>query len=142
MDASPTINALFAQALREKLRFSTPQGTLSVEDLWDLPLTVNRSDRVSLDSLAQDLHQKLKEAEGNMVSFVKPTAKTDDRTQMSFDLVMFVLQTKLAERDAAEKARVNAETKQKLLGILARRQDAELEGKSADEIQAMIASLG
>lgn len=142
MDASPTINALFAQALREKLRFSTPQGTLSVEDLWDLPLTVNRSDRVSLDSLAQDLHRKLKEAEGNVVSFVKPTAKTDDRTQMSFDLVMFVLQTKLAERDAAEKARVNAETKQKLLGILARRQDAELEGKSADEIQAMIASLG
>jgi hypothetical protein len=30
---------IFEQATRAKIRFSTPVGMLSVEDLWDLPLT-------------------------------------------------------------------------------------------------------
>ena len=33
---------MFEQAARLKLRFETSRGLLSVEDLWDLPLTSAR----------------------------------------------------------------------------------------------------
>jgi hypothetical protein len=38
-----TMNDLFASASRLSLRFDTPQGQLSTEDLWSLPLSTNRA---------------------------------------------------------------------------------------------------
>lgn len=60
---------MFQQATRLKLRFSTSQGQLTVEDLWDIPLTSTRN--ASLDSIAIDLHIQAKGA-SDIVSFVTP----------------------------------------------------------------------
>lgn len=35
--------SIFEQASRQKLRFETSAGKLSIEDLWDLPLTSNNN---------------------------------------------------------------------------------------------------
>lgn len=129
---------MFQLASRFKFRFNSSRGAVTVEDLWDLPLVSDRGP--NLDDIARSLHKQLKEADGG-TSFVKPVVKKTDTIQLQFDIVKRIIDIKVAERDAATVAAEKAATKQKLLGLISRKQDAELEGKSVDDLQAMLASL-
>ena len=134
------VNVLFIAAARGKFRFAanaTGGSQLSVEDLWDLPLTGRGP---NLDDIARTLHHALKEADGD-ISFVKPAVKTTATIQAKFDIVKYVLDVKMAERDARAVAEAKAAMKQKLLSKLSEKQDKDLDSKSAEEIQAMIDQL-
>lgn len=131
---------LFEQASRARLRFVTPKGALSVEDLWALPLqsTVGAA---NLDSLAMNLHAAV-QADKTAVSFVNPSTSGPDReTMLAFEVVKRVIEVRVQERDAAAAAKKTAETKQKLMEIIDRKQSAALEGKSLEELQAELAKL-
>ena len=73
---------IFEQATRAKLRFSTPNGMVSTEDLWDLPLTSLNSKRANLDDIARTLDAELKSTASvsfvSNVSEVNATPKLDD----------------------------------------------------------------
>lgn len=127
---------MFEKAIRLKLRFDTPRGCLSVEDLWDLPLSSTRG--ISLDAIAVELHHQLKH---DTVSFVDDGEKPDAKLQLSFDVVKHIIDVRKAENKTAADARAKAEQKQKILGILARKEDAELEGKSMEDLREMVNSL-
>lgn len=131
------VNALFLAAARGKFRFSSTSGQLSAEDLWDLPLSGRGA---NLDNIARSLYKELKEADGD-ISFVKPAVKATAELQAKFDTVKYVIDVKMAERDARDMAEQKVATKQKLLAKLAEKQDKDLDSKSADEIQAMIDAL-
>ncbi len=122
---------MFEQATRLKLRFSSVRGLIGVEDLWDLSLT-------NLDSIAVDLHKMLQDTS---VSFVRPVTTENTRLQLAFDVVKHVIDTKIVERDTTLVAHERAKKKQQLLEILSRKQNAELEGKTPEELSAMINSL-
>lgn len=131
---------LFEQASRARLRFVTGKGALTVEDLWALPLqsTVGAA---NLDALAMDLHAAV-QADKTAVSFVNPSASGPDReTMLAFEVVKRVIEVRVQERDAAAAAKKTAETKQKLMEIIDRKQSAALEGKSLEELQAELAKL-
>lgn len=131
---------MFEIASRKKLRFDSPQGLLTVEDLWDLPLTSERGNRANLDDIARGLHRQMKDDAD--VSFVSEArAKADDGTALKLDIVKRVIEVKLAEKKAAAEARANAEKKQKILAIIARKEDQQLEGASLDELQKLAESL-
>ena len=130
-------NALFLTATRAKFRFPSTAGLLSTEDLWDLPLAGRGN---NLDNIARALHKELKDADGD-ISFVKPAVKTTVELQAKFDVVKYVIDTKMTERDARDVAELKAATKQKLMAKLAEKQDKDLDNKSAEEIQAMIDAL-
>lgn len=123
---------LFEKASRNKYRFQSARGSLSSEDLWDLSLS-------SLNGLAKSLNKQIKESEEE--DFLKEARAADTETKDRFDIVLHVLNTKKAEHEAREAAVEKAEKKRKLLEILARKQDASLEGMSEDELKAQIASL-
>ena len=127
---------MFEKATRLRLRFDTQRGSISVEDLWCLPLTGS----VSLDGIAIGLHKRLRETETS-VSFVKPAEPDSEELQLRFDIVKHILDVRVKERDDAKTASERAGKKQQLLEILARKQNAELEGKTAEELTAMINSL-
>lgn len=130
----------FEVASRLKLRFNTPAGPLSIEDLWDLPLSAATQAKANLDDLARTLHNKLKNAED--VSFVKKsTSSTPNLDQLRFDLVKYVIDTRMDEIEKAEKAASNKAKKQKLLAILEQKEDQSLMEASADDIRKMIESL-
>lgn len=130
---------IFIIASRQKLRFNTPQGLLSVEDLWDLPLTSEKANRANLDDLAVSLHRELES--GPKVSFVNKSAKADDDNKIKFDIVKHIIDVRLAENEAATLARANREKKQQILSVIARKENEQLEGTSLDELRALAESL-
>lgn len=131
---------LFEIASRQKFRFDTPKGLLSVEDLWELPLTSANAGRANLDDIAKALHREIRESD-SAVSFVKPTEVNTTILQTKFEIVKYIIDVRVTERDAQAQAADRAARKQQLLAILERRENAELESKSPEEIRAMIAAM-
>jgi len=129
---------IFVAASRNKFRFETTSGSLTVEDLWDLPLSDSR--KTNLDNIARALNKEIKETE-SVESFVKPVSASSSETKAKFDLVLYIIKVKIEERDAA-KARADKEaTRQKIMGLIDRKKDEALAGKSAEELQALLSTM-
>ena len=128
----------FEKASRIRLRFDTPQGSLTVEDLWALPLT-SRTGRANLDDIAKSLNRQLKETAEE--SFVVKNNKTNEGLQLAFDLVKHVIEVRVAENEAADQAAAKKEQKQKLLALIVEKKDEDLKGKTVEELEAMVGAL-
>jgi hypothetical protein len=122
---------MFEKASRMKLRFPF-KGNASVEDLWDMSVE-------ELDGIFKTLNTKLKSTQEE--SLLGKKTVEDDTVVLQVGIVRRVVEVKLAEAAARKDEKAKRDEKQKLLGILAHKKDAELEGKSAAEIEAMIAAL-
>jgi len=132
---------IFEQATRQKLRFDTPKGQITVEDLWSLPLQGKTGP--NLYEIATDLNKRLKDT-SDVPSFLQVESKTsdaDNRLQLQYDIVKRVVEVKHTENAAALASRVNAEKKQQLLGLIAQKQNEQLAGKSLDDLVAMVNAL-
>lgn len=129
---------MFEKAVRLKLRFGSSQGGLTVEDLWDLPLT-STGNRASLNNVAQGISRSLKQASEE--DFVSPVKKTDEIFQLQLDIVKHVIAVRQAENAVAREAVDRREKKARLLELIGRKQDQALEGKPLEELQAMVAEL-
>ena len=127
----------FEQASRLALRFTTPKGSLSVEDLWDLPLTTTGTG-ATLDNIAKNLNRQIKEADTE--SFVVTATKADAELQLKFELVKHIISVRLSENEAARTAKERKEQKQKLAEILDRKKNAALENLSVEELEAALAT--
>ncbi len=125
---------MFEKAARQKLRFECAKGQLSVEDLWDLPLTARHS--ANLDELARGLHRQLKS--GDDVSFVLKEKKSDDTIQLKFDIVKHIIDIRLAELDARQVAEANRERKQKLLAIIEQKEGQAYTEMSLEDLRKMV----
>lgn len=137
-----SMEQMFEQASRMKLRIDTNLGGISIEDLWDLPLTVTHPSRVSLDKIAIALHRQVKEI-GDVTSFVEPAAtdRNAETLQLSFEIVKHIIGVRVKERDEARTAADRKEKKQRLLELIARKEDEALGEKSVDELRALAESL-
>lgn len=128
---------MFEKASRLKLRFMTPRGGVTTEDLWDLPLTSENG--LSLDSLARELHRELKTSEEE--SFVKPKTSANTTLTLKFEIVKRVIEVKLAEAEARLQATERKNKKEKLLGIIAEKEDAKLMKTSLADLKKMVDDL-
>jgi hypothetical protein len=130
---------IFEQASRNKTRFDFPKGILSVEDLWDLPLT-SATGKANLDFIERELRRQLKESEEE--SFVVKTATTRNAsTQLKFDLVRHVILARLAENEALALAKANKEKKQQLMALIVQKENEQLSGTSLEELRKMVESM-
>lgn len=130
---------MFAFATRKKFRFDTYKGQVTVEDLWDLPLTATNG-RPNLDDIAKELYKKMKDE--NEMSFVKPTSQVNKEFNIikaKFDIVKYIIDVKLAEAEAAKKAKETKARNQRILGLIAQKEDEALASKSKEELLAMLA---
>jgi len=131
------MNGMFEKASREGIRFESSKGNLTVEDLWCLPLSSRNGS--NLDSIATGLYCKLKEE--NTTSFVVKAKKADEILQLKFDVVKHIIDVRLAEEDAAEKIKADRQKKQRIMAIIAEKEDQSLMGKSLEELKELANSL-
>lgn len=128
---------MFEFATRNKLRFPSPKGELSAEQLWDVPL--RSKDDFNLDTVAKTVSKSLKATEESFVETTKTSAHI--RNEQSLEVVKYVIQTRLDEESVAAKRAENKGEKEKLLRILAEKQDGKLSELSERELKKRISDL-
>lgn len=130
---------MFEKCTRMKLRFGSPQGSLTVEDLWELPLTSTRLNQATLNNVAKVISRQLKsESEED---FVNPATKANETLQLALDVVKHIIQVKQTENQAALALADRKEKKARLLELIQKKQDMALEGKPLEELEGMLAAL-
>ena len=128
---------IFEQATRQAFRFESPKGFLTVEDLWNLPLT-NNTGRANLDDIAKALQKRLKDTE---VSFVADPTPVNKVYQAQFDVVIHIINVKISEARAVEQCRLAREKQQKIMTIIEQKKDEALSSASLEDLEAMLNSL-
>lgn len=130
---------IFEQASKSKLRFNSVRGLLSTENLWDVPLKSNTG--FDLDTLAKSANATIK-ASGEE-SFVADTVSAANiEATLQLDILKHIISVKLAAAAAAKTASDRRAERDKLLGLLEKKQDAALEELSPEAIKARLAELG
>jgi hypothetical protein len=130
---------MFEQATRMKFRFPSVKGELSVEQLWDVPL--RSKDDFNLDKVARGINRELESATEE--SFVE-TAKANPTKQVleaKLGIVKHVIAVKLDDEETAKVRADNKIEREKLLKILAEKQDGKLSDLSEKELQKRINAL-
>jgi tRNA A37 threonylcarbamoyltransferase TsaD len=117
---------MFEKASRMKLRIGTERGSISTEDLWDLPLLSN--DGFCLDDIAKGLNRALKESEEE--SFVVKKNTGDETIDLTFSIVKHIIDTKLAEAEEKKNQAAIKAKKQLIAEILEDKEIDTLKGKS------------
>lgn len=128
---------MFEKASRQKLRFETSRGMVTTEDLWDMPLTGTTG--FSLDGLAKRLNKAVKESADE--SFVVKKKRASAVLELKFEIVKRVIEVKLEDIERKEKAAENRVKKERILDIIADKEDDELKGESITKLKKMVKKL-
>lgn len=137
MTDAPNTN-LFEVAARKKFRFPSPRNDLTVEQLYDLPLTSPSG--FDLDSVAKAVNAELKDAADESFVITKPNPRRAILGQM-LELVKIVIADKVAANERAAKRAARAQQRQLLLDAIGSAQQRELGALTPDQLQAKLAAL-
>lgn len=124
--------SLYKVASKMKLRFATSKGNLSVEDLWDLNL-------VTLDKIAVALDAEV--SKGSRKSFITETSTEDKVLTLKLDILKDIIHTKLDEKKKREEAKDKLSKKNKLMELIAKKEESDLEKLSVDELRQKLSEL-
>ena len=122
---------LFEVATRENYLFPF-KGMINVIDLWNLSLT-------NLDSVFKTLNAEVKKSEEE--SLLNAKTKEDEELTNKIEIIKYIVNKKLAEKEAREKGKKNKEKRQRILEIKAKRQDEALENMSDEDLDKLLADL-
>lgn len=122
---------MFETAVRTKMRFPF-KGVVSVEDLWDLSVE-------NLDSVYKTLNSELKKATEE--SLLNTKTKQDKELETKIEIIKYIVKVKQEEELLRLKAKERKEQRQKILEIMAMKQDESLQNKSIEELTAMLNEL-
>ena len=122
---------MFEVATRTKMRFPF-KGMISVEDLWDLSVQ-------NLDKVFKALNSQRKEAQEESLLNVK--SSEDEVLDTQIAIVKYIVGVKLEEQAAIVKAAENKEKKQKIMALMAKKDDEAMENMSKEELQKLLDEL-
>lgn len=122
---------MFEVATRTKMRFPF-KGMISVEDLWDLSVQ-------NLDKVFKTLNSQRKEAQEE--SLLNAKSSEDEVLDTQIAIVKYIFDVKLDEQAARVKAAENKEKKQKIMALMAKKDDEAMENMSKEELQKLLDEL-
>lgn len=123
-------NNIFEYAVRNKLRFPY-KGTISTEDLWDLPV-------IELDKIYKVLNKKNKT---NEEESLLSTSSVDMNTLVSIDIIKYIVNYKLKKKEENEQAKKRAEDRQFIMDIVEKKRRQSLEDKTEEELLEMLKNM-
>ena len=126
-----TTTNIFEYAVRNKVRFPF-KGIISVEDLWDLSLT-------NLDSIYKTLNKQVKQSEEESLLATKTSVDTELEVQIA--IIKHLVSVKLEEQETREKIAAKRAQKQKIMSIIATKEDEALHNSSVDDLKKMLDEL-
>ena len=129
---------IFEKASRQRLRFNSPRGLLTVEDLWNLKLTAS-NDGCDLNSIGKDLYTRIKDATTPDFVSAEPTvaSTTMERLQLSLDIVKHIIAVRQAESRTAEEDAVRTSRRARLDDLIRSKEEHALAARPIEELIAM-----
>lgn len=124
--------SIFEEASRQKLRFRAKNGLVTVEDLWDLKLK-------DLDEIAVGVQEQVTKTAAN--SFLKPKSGPDKTLTLTLAILVHIIEVKQEETRLATEAAEKRQKRNKILELIDRKKDEELQGKSVDDLMKELAAL-
>lgn len=124
---------MYKQAAQLKLRFQTPKGLLSTEQLFGLSLS-------DLASSIKEVRSQIKEntiKEDDALAFLDGEPKAETENDLRFKILKDVFLTKKGDLEAKRKEAENKEFNAKIDAIIARKQDEKLDSMSIEELMAL-----
>lgn len=122
---------IFEIATRHKYRFVF-KGYISCEDAWDLSVD-------DLDTIFKALNAEKKTT--NEESLLTVKTKENEELNIKIEIIKHIVSVKLEDEKARVKGVERKQQKEKILHILAKKQDESLENKPMEELIQMLDSL-
>ena len=119
---------MFEIATRNKFRFPF-KGVISTEDLWDLSVE-------SLDNVFKTLNSEMKKTKEE--SLLSTKSKDDEVLELKIEIVKHIVPVKQEEKEARERKFLDRERNQKIMSIIAAKQDEQLHNMSVEELQKLL----
>lgn len=132
------INEVFIKATRKKFRFPSDKGELTVEQLWELPLTSRNG--FNLNSIAIGVNTELRSLTEESFVEVDPNPRRSQLRDM-LEIVKYVIATRQAEAKAANEKVAKAALRENLREALAAKKTEQLNSLSVEELEAQLAAL-
>jgi len=121
--------SVFKEAGKQCLRFSSTNGTLTVEDLWHMNIN-------DLDSMAINYRKQL--VEHGEESFISETKTKDVNLQLRFDITKAIIEERLDDLDKKEKKEASRVKNNKIMELIVAKEDDSLKESSIEELRAML----
>lgn len=128
-------------ALEQKWRFPSKRGPLTIEDLFDLPLTKNNG--LNLDTVAIEINKQLQEKQGS-TSFVESTSeKTTEITKLDtmLEIVKLIIKQRQDENNNKLHAAALESKRKELQFLIDQKQLESLASLPLEELQKQLAEL-
>ena len=122
---------MFEVATRNKYRFPY-KGVISVEDLWDLSLT-------ALDSIYKTLNKQVKQSQEE--SLLETKSKEDETLDTQIAIIKHIVSVKKQEVIDKTNEKERREKKQRIMALMAKKEDEALESMSREELEKMLNDL-
>ena len=119
---------MFEIATRNKFRFPF-KGVISTEDLWDLSVE-------SLDNVFKTLNSEMKKTKEE--SLLSTKSKDDEVLELKIEIVKHIVAVKQEEKEARERKFLDRERNQKIMSLIAAKQDEQLHNMSVEELQKLL----
>lgn len=122
---------VFEIATRNKYRFPY-KGQISVEDMWDLSVT-------ELDKIFKMLNKQIKTAQEE--SLLETKTKEDEAIENQIAIVRHIVSIKQKEANDRLREKERKAQKQRIMEIMADKEDEALKSKSPEELRKMLEEL-
>ena len=123
---------IFEAASKNKYRYPY-KGMITTEDLWDLT-------QAQLDVIYKALNKGVSEAQ--VSSLMCKVTEVDAELLNKIEIVKYIFNAKEAEAEARKNDAAKHAKKQRILDILAQKQEDALQNMSEDELKKMLDELG